>query len=251
VSALARPTPDEDGHHGQRGRMPIAENETLIRLEDRPSLLARSFVARAAAPARPSGKPSPRRDEIVAAAKQLFATNGYDATSIKEIADAVGLLKGSLYYHVSSKEEILGSIVHGFLGACEGVLDHVRATGGSPRPTLRRFVASRRALHTFDWRGSAILAALPEPLRRSHLAGALSRAEAGDRRFLEDLLASGAASGALRLRDDPARVAGFVLDLVAAPGIRHAASGEAIDRDASSCADFVLAALAGGSRRAA
>jgi AcrR family transcriptional regulator len=232
---------------GALARPVLVEDETLIRLDERPSLLARSFVAGAAAPA--NGKASPRRDEIVTAAKALFAANGYDATSIKEIADAVGLLKGSLYYHVNSKEEILATIVDTFLDACEGVLDHVRASGGSPRRTLRRFVASRRALHLFDWRSSTILAGLPESLRTSQLAGAPARAEADDRRFLEELLTEGEASGALRLHADPTTVAGLVLDLVSTPHARRATSDEAIDRDASACADFVLTALVGGSRR--
>lgn len=48
-----------------------------------------------------------RRDDVLEAAASLFATRGYAATSIRDIARQVGILSGSLYYHFTSKEEIL------------------------------------------------------------------------------------------------------------------------------------------------
>ena len=42
---------------------------------------------------------------------QLFADKGYDATSIEEITATVGVAKGTLYYHFSSKEEIFNFLV--------------------------------------------------------------------------------------------------------------------------------------------
>lgn len=41
----------------------------------------------------------------------LFANKGYDATSIEEITSVVGIAKGTLYYHFSSKEEILEFLI--------------------------------------------------------------------------------------------------------------------------------------------
>lgn len=52
-----------------------------------------------------------RREQIVEAAAELFSARGYNGTSMQEIAERVGLLKGSLYAHVSSKEELLLEIV--------------------------------------------------------------------------------------------------------------------------------------------
>lgn len=48
-----------------------------------------------------------RRDDVLEAAASLFATKGYAATSIRDIAHEVGILSGSLYYHFASKEELL------------------------------------------------------------------------------------------------------------------------------------------------
>lgn len=48
-----------------------------------------------------------RKEEVLAAAIDLFSRKGYHATTVREIADAVGILSGSLYAHVASKEELL------------------------------------------------------------------------------------------------------------------------------------------------
>ena len=51
------------------------------------------------------------RDEIIEAALDLFSVNGYEATSISQIADAVGIRKASLYSHFANKQEILDTVV--------------------------------------------------------------------------------------------------------------------------------------------
>ena len=48
-----------------------------------------------------------RRDQIVAAAAELFAEAGYHGASMRDIGFRVGLLKGSLYAHVANKRELL------------------------------------------------------------------------------------------------------------------------------------------------
>jgi AcrR family transcriptional regulator len=51
------------------------------------------------------------REAIIEAAARVFQTKGYHAASVQDIADAVGILKGSLYHHFESKEELLYLIV--------------------------------------------------------------------------------------------------------------------------------------------
>lgn len=73
---------------------------------------------------RPRKGPDPERHkEILDAAADVILRRGYDATSMQEIADAVELLKGSLYYYVKSKEDFLYQIVQPVYVA---VLDGVR-----------------------------------------------------------------------------------------------------------------------------
>lgn len=51
------------------------------------------------------------KDQILEAAAQIFRTKGFHAASMQDIANAVNLQKASLYHHVSSKQEILLSLL--------------------------------------------------------------------------------------------------------------------------------------------
>ena len=63
---------------------------------------------------RPPGTLRPERwNEIVDAAGDVFDEKGYAAARIEDIAARVGLLKGSLYYYIDSKEDLLFAIVDG------------------------------------------------------------------------------------------------------------------------------------------
>jgi len=52
-----------------------------------------------------------KEQEIIAVAARLFKEKGYRATTLEDIAVAVGMLKGSLYYYIRSKEELLYIVV--------------------------------------------------------------------------------------------------------------------------------------------
>ena len=72
------------------------------------------------------------REEILEAALDLFAVNGYEATSISQLADAVGIRKASLYSHFANKQDILDTVVETVL---KGYADHsifVRADWDDP-----------------------------------------------------------------------------------------------------------------------
>jgi AcrR family transcriptional regulator len=59
-----------------------------------------------------SRKPGDERwQELLDASAQQFAANGYAATSLQMIADEMGLLKGSLYYYINSKEDLLYEVI--------------------------------------------------------------------------------------------------------------------------------------------
>lgn len=57
-----------------------------------------------------NSKANPRRDVIIAKASQLFRKNGFAATSMRDLAEEVGVEAASLYNHISSKSEILQAI---------------------------------------------------------------------------------------------------------------------------------------------
>jgi AcrR family transcriptional regulator len=83
---------------------------------------------------------SARRAEIVAIAGELFATRGYANTTVREIADAAGILSGSLYHHFDSKESMVEVLLRDFLERIGDEYVAVVATGAEPIATLRALV---------------------------------------------------------------------------------------------------------------
>jgi AcrR family transcriptional regulator len=79
-------------------------------------------------------------DNIIEVAGEIFRTRGYEATSIQEIADAVGLLKGSLYHYFSSKEEILYEVVKSVHVDGPALIARSDARTGPPEQRLREFL---------------------------------------------------------------------------------------------------------------
>ena len=57
-----------------------------------------------------SKKNSPRKEVIIEKAAQLFRKNGFNATSMRDLAENVGVEAASLYNHISSKAELLQEI---------------------------------------------------------------------------------------------------------------------------------------------
>jgi TetR/AcrR family transcriptional regulator, cholesterol catabolism regulator len=108
------------------------------------------------APARSS-----RREEIVVIAKGLFADKGYAATSTRDIAEACGLLPGSLYSHFRSKAQILEIVIGPFYARLIEEQHGALATDGPGAHRLETMIrrvlalcadhaAEIRILH-YDW----------------------------------------------------------------------------------------------------
>jgi AcrR family transcriptional regulator len=99
-----------------------------------------------------TGRSAPkRREEVLDAAARVFHEKGYDATTIQDIADEVGILKGSVYYYISSKEDVLFEmLVDVHAAALQAVRDAVERDGdavqkiGAFVETLARFNADNK-----------------------------------------------------------------------------------------------------------
>jgi TetR/AcrR family transcriptional regulator, cholesterol catabolism regulator len=83
---------------------------------------------------------STRRDEIVGLAGELFAAQGYATTTVREIAEAAGILSGSLYHHFDSKEAIVEELLRGFLDDILGAYRRIAAEVEEPVAALRALV---------------------------------------------------------------------------------------------------------------
>ena len=88
------------------------------------------------------------REEILIAAAQIISQKGFHATSMQDIAGAVNLQKASLYYHVSSKQEILVDLLDHALDLLIERLEVVVRSPDPPEDRLR--VAMRVYLETLD-----------------------------------------------------------------------------------------------------
>ncbi|SPF00843.1 HTH-type transcriptional repressor KstR2 [Streptomyces sp. MA5143a] len=81
-----------------------------------------------------------RRRELLDRAAEVFAEQGYNATTVRRIADDAGMLAGSLYYYFDSKDAMLEEILRTFLDELWEQYDTVLAAGLGPSETFRSLV---------------------------------------------------------------------------------------------------------------
>jgi AcrR family transcriptional regulator len=80
------------------------------------------------------------RAEIRAVALELFAANGFGQTSLREIAERLGISKAALYYHFASKSELLAELVAPLVEDIRAFSAEVAETGsGAPRRVLEEY----------------------------------------------------------------------------------------------------------------
>jgi TetR/AcrR family transcriptional regulator, cholesterol catabolism regulator len=103
-----------------------------------------------------TGRAGGRRADVVRLAGELFAQKGYRATTVREIADAAGILSGSLYHHFDSKEsigdEILSAFINDVLADYRAAATGAAAGGGAATPpdvleTIIRSTSSTLSRH--------------------------------------------------------------------------------------------------------
>jgi len=87
-------------------------------------------------------------EDIIAAAAKVFQTKGYHAATVQDIADAVGILKGSLYHHFKSKEDLLYLIVKEPIARLYERMTDIASSDLPASEKLRR--AIRTQLEAFD-----------------------------------------------------------------------------------------------------
>lgn len=88
---------------------------------------------------------SGKQDRILDAARYVFAERGFDATTTRDIANAVGLTQGSLYHHFDSREAILVAIVQNFSSRMRAAHETIGAVGGTPLETVDALIRMRSA----------------------------------------------------------------------------------------------------------
>lgn len=83
-----------------------------------------------------ASKTSRTKNEIMKKAADLFAERGFGSVGISEVGDVVGLGKGALYYHISSKEELLYSIMTDYMIQLIAAGEHILQTQTDARKRI-------------------------------------------------------------------------------------------------------------------
>ncbi len=79
------------------------------------------------------------RDRIIEVATKLFATQGYGSTSVREVVEAVGVTKPTLYYYFGSKEGLFLAVVNHHMQIGRDLFEAALAGEGSVRERLLSF----------------------------------------------------------------------------------------------------------------
>lgn len=147
-----------------------------------------------------------RRAEVLATAAEQFRTKGYAATSVQDIADSLGMLKGSLYHYIESKEDLLYEVIR---SVHEDYVDEFaasRAVEGTPLERIHAFVR-RQVLYNAEKIDVAAvftqeLSHLEEGRRKE-----IQRFRAEVRDYLIELITAGQADGEVADHLDPSLAA--------------------------------------------
>lgn len=97
-----------------------------------------------------------RRDQITKRATKLFRERGYAATSMRDLASAVGIEPASIYSHIKSKEEILRQICFEMADLFLSESELVLAAQTSPKEKLKQAIHAHVLVVTYNLEASAV-----------------------------------------------------------------------------------------------
>ncbi|HUZ51122.1 MAG TPA: TetR/AcrR family transcriptional regulator [Streptosporangiaceae bacterium] len=150
-----------------------------------------------------SREPVDRHEQILAVAAGLFARKGVAATTVREIADEVGILSGSLYHHFNSKEAMVDEILAPYLrdlhAACQSVLSRT----ADPRTKLRDLVAASLQVVEAHPHATEIYQSDVNYLSQFERFGYLTAAASDVRKTWLEVISDGVARGAFRADLEP------------------------------------------------
>ncbi|MEZ8824659.1 TetR/AcrR family transcriptional regulator [Vibrio amylolyticus] len=81
-----------------------------------------------------------KREQIVAAADELFYQQGFEHTSFAHIANSVNISRGNFYYHFKSKDDILNAVISLRLNRTQAMLEQWENAGGDPIERIHCFI---------------------------------------------------------------------------------------------------------------
>ena len=159
-------------------------------------------------------KAASRREELLAIAADLFAQRGFKNTTVRDIADASGILSGSLYHHFDSKESMVDEILSSFQTELFRQYDEVADSELDPRAKFEAVIRiSFEAIHDHHSE-VAIYQNDAAYLAEFERFGYLNERNAQLRKLWVSLLEEGVRAGAFRPDLDTEVVYRFIRDTV-------------------------------------
>lgn len=156
---------------------------------------------------------TPRRREIEDAASSLFREHGYAGTSVRDIARALDIQGASLYAHVTSKQDVLWSIVERMAARFEAAADAALAGAMEPVPgpgsRLAALVRAHVGVVTDDIERASVFVHEWRSLSTDRRAEIARRRDTYERRF-RGVITDGIAAGTFA-PIDPAVASAFIL----------------------------------------
>lgn len=155
-----------------------------------------------------------RREELLRIAADLFATKGFRNTTVRDIADAAGILSGSLYHHFDSKESMVDELMRTFQAELFAAYDEILASSDDARTKLERAV--RLSFDTIERRGAEVAIFQNEAATLGQLErfDYLAERNRQSRDVWVSLLTEGVRTGALRPDLDITLTYRFIRDTV-------------------------------------
>lgn len=184
-----------------------------------------------------------RRRAIEDAASALFRERGYAATSVRDIARAVDIQGASLYAHVTSKQDVLWSIVDRTAARFEEAAEDARDTAADPRARLATLVRGHLTVLLDDLERASVFIHEWRALEGERRADIAARRDAYERQFRE-AIADGREAGVFA-PVDVAAAAAFILTALNGIVVWYRTDG-ALDRSAIVDAYAALALRAVG-----
>lgn len=86
-----------------------------------------------------------RWEEVLDTAARMFTERGYEATTTGDIGEALGMLKGSIYYYITSKEQLLFDIIERYHNDTRAYFDRILLNDAAPLDKLRELIITETA----------------------------------------------------------------------------------------------------------
>jgi AcrR family transcriptional regulator len=187
-----------------------------------------------------------RWNEIVEAAGAIFYKKGYEATSLQDIASAVGLLKGSVYYYIRTKEDILFELLRRALDQFERTAEEDEVTAKSPAPErLRAFISRWMGLSARSREWNLVAEREFTRLSQPNLRAVIDRRDRLND-FLKSIIQAGIEEGAFDPTTDLSVAAAAIFELMRSSHAWHRPGGRLSWQDVGSWyATFAIRGLGG------